>query len=222
MNQKAFWDTCLAIAFVFHINSLHSQSHNVFDLYGEHYWSEFVKNEYEKRFDQKFKNLSRFFHDLDISLESPTQDLYSANDLIHFALKYSDRLRDDAKNSVEPFWNEYVGIQSRIPFFDLKTIISNCLIDLNHDKVVNDSLLKQELKLTPQRTKEYNDINLMLKSNGVDGNDRHVVLDGHDFAKYSADPVDFITFDETVYYGAKNVKILSFDSIKGKYDFNAS
>lgn len=39
---------------------------------------------------------------------------------------------------------------------------------------------------------------------------------------YQSDPVDFVSFDDECYFGAKNVELLCFDSIKGKYDFIAS
>ena len=223
MNNKSFWDTCIALAFVFHINSLHSISHMVFDSYPEHYWSEYVKDEYERRYDQKFKNLSRFFQDLNIDLEFPNKEFYSSKDLIQFAMEnYSGKLKDDAKSSIKAFWEEYIGIQSQIPFYNLKSNIVDCLIDLAHEKEVNNSILKQELQLTPPRTDDYDDIDSMLKSDGVKPEDCHVVLDGHDFAFKSNEPIDFITFDEKLYFSSKNIKILSFDSIKGKYDFKAS
>lgn len=49
--------------------------------------------------------------------------------------------------------------------------------------------------------------------------DRIITLEGHDFACFSSGPVDFVTFDEGCYNGAKNVEILCFNSVKGKHDF---
>lgn len=78
------------------------------------------------------------------------------------------------------------------------------------------------MQLIPPRVNKYSKIDLMLKSNGVKDADRTIVLDGHDFACHCNSPVDFVTFDDECYCGAKNVKILCFDSIKGKDDFTAS
>ena len=220
MNEKSFWDTCIAIAFVFHLNSLHSASHKVFNSYSEHYWSDFVKQEFKRRRQQKIDNLTTFFNDLRVDLNSPAQEFYSPNDLVRYAVnKYDGRLKDDAKNSVDSFWNEYVGFQSQIPFYNLKSYIAVCLNDLRIKFDLNTITLNQNLHLTPQRTNDYESIELKLKSNGVKKADRHVALDGHDFALKSSDPIDFITFDYDLFYGSKNVDSLAFDSIKGKYDF---
>lgn len=78
------------------------------------------------------------------------------------------------------------------------------------------------MQTTPQRKKSYSDIDSMLKSEGVSSQDRIVTWDGHDFACRSSGPIDFVTFDDDCYNGAKKVEILCFNSIKGKHDFNAS
>ena len=62
----------------------------------------------------------------------------------------------------------------------------------------------------------------MLKLEGVHEKDRTVILDGHDFACRSNDPIDFVTFDDGCFNGAKNVEILCFSSIRGKDDYIAS
>ena len=43
--DRAFLDTCIAIARVFSINSLHPRSKNVFNEYSEYYWSSTVVHE---------------------------------------------------------------------------------------------------------------------------------------------------------------------------------
>lgn len=59
--MKAFIDTNLAIAIIFYINSLHSVSENVFNSYSELFWSKYVKEEFEKRYGEKYLNISCFF-----------------------------------------------------------------------------------------------------------------------------------------------------------------
>ena len=223
MNKKAFWDTCLVIAFVFHINSLHYRSYDVFNSYDQHFWSNFVKKEYQRRYAEKFKNLLTFFNELNIELESPSKEFYTPFDLIQFAMKkYSDKLQDDAKNSVEPFWSEYIGIQSQVSFHNLKNNVDSCLTDLYIDTASNDNIIRNNLQLTPKRTNDYTNINMLLESQGVTKEDRHVALDAYDFALKSSDPIDFITFDKVLYSGANNSKMTCFNSIKGKKDFKAS
>lgn len=118
-----------------------------------------------------------------------------------------------------PFWNHYIGIESTVSAHNMLNEVNNCLYDLNVFLAINKINLEKILLLTPQRTKKYSVIDNMLKSEGVKDADRKVTLDGHDFACNSPDPIDFVTFDEECYTGAKNVKILCFNNIKGKYDF---
>lgn len=97
-----------------------------------------------------------------------------------------------------------------------------CLKDLSVDTSINFKNLENKMQLTPQRTNIYSNIGSMLKNEGVHETDGIITLDGHDFACFSRDPIDFVTFDENCCNGAKNIDILCFNSIKGKYDFNAS
>ena len=101
----------------------------------------------------------------------------------------------------------------------MKSSATSCLKDLTFDLFNNKQKLEKTVKLTPKRTKKYSTIDRMLKSEGVSRPDRNVTLDGHDFACYSSNPIDFTTFDNDCFNGAKNVKLLCFNSIKGKYDF---
>jgi hypothetical protein len=183
MNKKAFLDTCILIAKVFSIDSYHSRSKNVFNEYSEYYWSIRVINEFDRRFYIKQKNLRNFFSDLKKYLENPEQDYYSSSDLRKFALRnYTDQKRDDAKSSIEPFWNKYIGFESKIVFNNMQNAISICLKDLSINANGNKSHLEKIMKLTPQRIKDYLDIDLMLKSQGVKDADRSITLDGHEFA----------------------------------------
>ncbi len=117
MTKTAFFDTCIAIAYVFPINSLHSKSKNVLNNYLEYYWSSTVVDEFNGRFYEKQFYLSDFFKDLKSLLENSEKDFYSSLNLINFALKnYSGRKKFDAKSSVEPFWDNYVGCESYIFF----------------------------------------------------------------------------------------------------------
>ena len=121
------------------------------------------------------KNVRSFFNDLERYLESPNQEFYRPHDLINFALKnYTDRKKDDAKSSVEPFWNRYVGFESQILYDAMKKAISLCLNDLSIDSNKNKSFLESIMQTTPQRTDDYPDIDLMLKSQGVIDADRTI------------------------------------------------
>ena len=80
------------------------KSKKVFEFYSELYWSEYVKSEFDMRFNEKYDNLMEFFNDLRKYLENPQQEFYSASDLKDFAKnKYSDKKMDDALSSVNPF-----------------------------------------------------------------------------------------------------------------------
>ena len=94
--------------------------------------------------------------------------------------------------------------------------------DLSIVSNLNKSYFEGIMQLTPPRFNKYSAIDSMLKSEGVKDADRNIVLDGHDFAYNSKFPVDFVTFDNECCNGAKNVKILAFNFIKGKDDFNPS
>lgn len=219
MSDRAFIDTNMAIAYVFFINSLHSKSIFALKLYSELYWSDFVKEEFERRASKKHDNLAKFFHDLEKFFNSPEKELYNPHDLENFAENnYSDKMRIDAKSVVLPFWNKYCGFESQIPFNRIKQLIKMCLTDLNITSTSQKNNLNSIMHITPQRKREYYSIDFRLKSEGVGDEDRTVTLDGHDFACRSSHPVDFVTFDEKCYRGAKNVEKLCFDSIFGRYD----
>lgn len=221
--KKAFFDTNIFIAWVFYLNSLHLKSKEAFNSYSEYYWSSYVHDEFDRRCVEKLDNLSNFFFDLQKFLENPEQELYSMSDLDDFAKKnYSDKMVEDAQGSIPQFWENYIGIESQLSFFNLKNNIDKCLNDLNVDISINKKRIECIAHLTPKRTKKYNVIDSMLEVNGVKELDRTVTLDGHDFACFSSDPIDFVTFDVDCYNGAKNVNVLCFNSIKGKDDFTAS
>jgi hypothetical protein len=109
-----------------------------------------------------------------------------------------------------------------IPFLNMKKSINFCLNDLMITSVKNKEKLENKLILAPQRENDYSVIDAMLESFGVHYEDRSVILDGHDFACFSSQPVDFVTFDEDCFNGAKNVGRLCFNSVKGRFDFKAS
>lgn len=222
MSDKAFFDTNLAIAFVFQINSFHLKSKKAFKEYSKVYWSNFVKEEYERRYDEKLDNLLNFFKDLKLDLENSEREFYSIDDLLNYAKKYDGKSREDIFSSLYPFWNKYSGFETQIPFYNLRNNVHDCLNDLSINTEMNGLNLERIMQLTPQRRKSYSGIDAMLKNRGVQNADRNVILDGHDFACFSSDSIDFVTFDEDCYYGARNVEILCFSSVKGKYDFNAS
>ena len=221
--NTAFLDTNIIISWIFLINSLHPKSVDVFKSYSQFFWSSSVVKELEKKFNVKSKNLIRFFLDLQKFLENPEKDLYSISDLIDFANEHcSKQLLDEVKSSVKPFWSEYLGIQSRIPFFDMKNAIDFCLNDLLLNLDINKRGIEEIMQLSPQRNNDYSQIDAMLESLGVDEEDRKIILDGHDFACFYTQPVDFVTFDDDCFNGAKNLDFLCFNSVKGKYDFTAS
>ena len=221
--SKVFFDTNLLIAFVFLINSFHDASEKVFKEYQEYFYSSFVQEEFERRFGKKQLNLKKFYHDFKMSLKNSNKELYSIDDLKKFANHhYSGNLLGDAKNSVNSFWKEYVGIESQISFVKMRNAIEFSLKDISITSNSSKDYLDNIMQLTPERVKSYSAIEKMLESEGVGPADRTVTLDGHDFACNSFQPVDFVTFDVDCYNGAKNVGMLCFSSIKGKDDFKSS
>ena len=80
--------------------------------------------------------------------------------------------------------------------------------------------LENNMITVPSRTNSYSNIDSLLESEGVHSKDREIVLDAYDYSSQIVDPLDFITFDEEFYDGIKNVKIFTFNSVKGKFDFN--
>ncbi|MBE6502453.1 MAG: hypothetical protein E7Z79_08450 [Methanobrevibacter thaueri] len=221
--KNAFLDTNVIIAMIFLINSHHLKAKQVFNSYHHYYWSNSVVKEFNRRFGEKQINLKIFFEDLKLFMENPEKDLYSDVDLLIFLKKhYSEKLFEDSKNSIKPFWNHYIGVESMIPFLNMKKSINFCLNDLMITSVKNKEKLENKLILAPQRENDYSVIDAMLESFGVHYEDRSVILDGHDFACFSSQPVDFVTFDEDCFNGAKNVGRLCFNSVKGRFDFKAS
>ena len=223
MTKKSFLDTNVLIALLFLINSLHPKAEKVFNQYTEFFWSQFVKDEFDKRFYVKQRNLQMFFQDLEIELKNPKKELYSINDLKKFVEKnYTDKIMDDAKNSINSFWNEYNGIESQVHYLKMQENIGKCISDLTLETNNKKDKLEKLMQLTPPRTNKYPQLDRILKKNGVSTEDRHVTLDGHDFACYSTEKIDFITFDIDCYNGASDLTVLCFNSIKGKDDFTAS
>lgn len=221
--NKVFFDTNILIAYVFLINSFHDVSENVFNEYSEYFYSNFVRKEFDNRFAKKQINLKKFFQDLKISFKDSNSELYTIDDLKKYAKNnYSGKLLDDAENSINSFWKEYLGIESQIPFVKMRNAIEFSLKDVSLTSNSLKDNLDNMMQLTPDRTKSYSSIEKMLEFEGVGSNDRIVILDGHDFACNNSKLVDFVTFDLDCYNGAKNVKKLCFNSIRCKKDFNAS
>ena len=162
--NTAFLDTNVLIAWIFLINSFHPKSVDVFNSYSQFFWSFSVVKEFEKKFNVKSKNLIRFFLDLQKFLENPEKDLYSLSDLIDFANeRCSKQLLNEVKSSVKPFWSEYLGIQSRIPFFDMKNAIDFCLNDLLLNLDINKRSIEEIMQLSPQRSNDYPQIDALIE-----------------------------------------------------------
>lgn len=220
MVFKVFCDTNVPIAFVFHIDNSHYESKEVFEEYSEFFWSSNVSKEFDKIYIMKLEYLKSFFHDMQKYLESPVQEFYSINDLFKFAGNhYNGKELNKVKSSIKPFWREYVGIESKILFLDIKNSMDNCLNDLVWISKLNKDYLKDFIQLTPKRFENYHDFDKILESFGVHHSDREIILDAHDFA-CNHSPVDFVTFDDDCYNGAKNVERLCFNSVRGRNDFN--
>lgn len=221
MMSKVFLDTNVLIAWVFLINSLHAKSEEVFKVYSEFFWSNFVKNEFDASYGDKLDYLLDFFRKLQKFLENPEKEFYSIDDLFKFANEnYSGDLLRNVKNSIFPFWEEYLGLESQIVFLEMEKSIGYCLNDLSLNSASNKLKLENLMQLSPQRNNNYQKLDGMLKSYGVHNQDRIVTLDGHDFSCFTSEPVDFVTFDDNCFNGAKNIGLLCFNSVKGKYDFN--
>ncbi len=221
--NKVFLDTNVLISWVFIINSLHFKSEKVFEAYSEFFWSTFVKKEFDASYGDKLDCLLDFFRKLQKYLENPEKEFYSIGDLLKFAKEnYSGELLRNIKSSIFPFWNEYLGFESQIFFLDMEKSIEYCLNDLSLNLESNKLKLEKLMQLSPIRKKNYHNLDAMLESYGVHDEDRIVTLDGHDFACFSSEPVDFVTFDDNCFNGANNLDVLCFNSIKGKYDFKAS
>ena len=220
MANKAFFDTCIVIAWVFMINSIHQNAENVFNKYSEYYWSDNVIEEFNRRYKEKIFNLESFFQDLQFFLENPERELYNHKDLKNFALKhYSGQKKYDVISSILPFWNLYLGLESHVLYYNLVGAINFCLNDLSIDYQNNKDSLDNIMNLIPSRNLSYSKLDNLLKKQGIHSADRKITLDGHDFACKSQFPIDFVTFDYKCCAGAKKVKTLCFDSIKGKNDF---
>ena len=176
--RKVFFDTNLLIAFVFLINSFHDASEKVFKEYQEYFYSSFVQEEFERRFGKKQMHLKKFYHDFKISLKNSNKELYSIEDLKKFAKnRYTDKLLDDARNSINSFWKEYVGIESQISFVKMRNAIEFSLKDISLTSNSIKDNLDNVMQLTPKRTKSYSAIEKMLESEGVGPADRTVTLD---------------------------------------------
>lgn len=220
MSFKVFCDTNVPIAYVFHIDNLHYESKEVFNEYSEFFWSNNVSFEFDRVYIMKLEYLKSFFHDMQKYLESPLQEFYSIDDLFKFAVnQYDNNELKKIKSSIEPFWREYIGFESKILFFDMKNSMDDCLNDLVWISKLNKDFLKDFIQLTPQRFDNYPDITKLLESLDVHKSDREIILDAHDFASRSG-PVDFVTFDHDCYEGAKNVELWCFNSVRGRQDFN--
>ena len=96
------------------------------------------------------------------------------------------------------FLDMYFGIESQISSRNLKKAINLCKNDLKVNSYNYKIYLTNFLKLISPRTKKYPVIDSQLQSEGVHDGDRMIILDGHDYACNSLDPIDFITFDVAV------------------------
>ena len=221
--KKAFGDTCIFIAITFLINSHYTRAKNVFNTYDEIFWSINVKNEFNNRFDEKYDKLLEIFSDIQEELEKINKEFYCITDLKKYIKRnFKDNKFKEAENSVNPFWNKYIGNEDQVIIIKMQHAIDKCLIDLRVISSLKKNELNKNILLTPKRDDEYSKINIMLETNGVTEKDRIIALDGHDFALRSNFDVDLITFDDAFYFGAEKVKKLAFSNIKSKYDFKTT
>lgn len=129
--EKAFLDTNILIAWIFFLNSLHNKSEKVFDFYSELFWSNYVKKEFEDAYKNKYKNLFKLFFDLQKYFECLEKEFYHYFDLKNYAVEnISESELDDVISSLKQFWNQYFGIQSQIPYYNMGNAIDNCLNDM--------------------------------------------------------------------------------------------
>ena len=218
--MNSFVDTNVSIAYIFSIDPLNNKSMKVFREYNNIYWSEHVKNEYKKVFNNKRKILVKFYKDLANDLKPDNFHNFKFNDLRkHVMRKYSDgKKRAQILSSLKKFWDTYVN--ERFPTYNsFNQAIQDCLDDLKYLVYSRKNQWETNTLLTNKRVDKYLYLKKKLASLNVHHPDDDIALDAHDFNLRNNILLDFITFDEDCYDGVSKIKEFQFNKVKGKYDY---
>ncbi|AMK15174.1 hypothetical protein [Methanobrevibacter olleyae] len=208
-----------SIAYTFLIDPFNNNSINAFRKYSAIFWSNLVKEEFDKVFISKKEVLVRFYKKLLKDLKQEKVLNLRFNDLNKY-IKQGTSIKKDykqIKSSLSSFWDRYVD--ESFPSLDsLEIAINLCLRDLRIVSYKRKTDWENYSQLTEKRTNKYFNLNNKLRRNGVHPPDNEIVLDAHDHNLKTSYDLDFITFDKNCYDGAK-LADFSFHDVKFIWDF---
>ncbi|MCR5027226.1 MAG: hypothetical protein K6A34_07285 [Methanobrevibacter sp.] len=218
--MNSFVDTNVSIGFMFSIDPLNNKAISVFNEYGDIFWSNCVKKECKKVFNDKRIILTKFFKDLSNNLTRDDFHDFKFEDLKDYVLmNYNpNKSREKILSSLNKFWDNYVG--DRFPTYEsFINSITQCLFDLRVSIYRRRTEWESVVLLTEERTKKYYDLKNKLNSIGVHSPDDIIVLDAHDHNLRNDYDLDFITFDSDCCEAASNIEGFCFNKVKGIYDY---
>ena len=134
--MDAFCDTNVLIGYVFILDYLNRHSSFVFNEYSTIFYSNNVKDEYDKVFKNKYKKLSNQIIDLQNYLEMTTKEFYDLN-LIKKELNDTDY--KDFIDFLDSFWNNYLEYNSYITLTELFNSLDICRKDLKENIFFRES-----------------------------------------------------------------------------------
>lgn len=218
--MNSFIDTNVSIAYTFLIDPLHNHARNVFKKYSLIFWSIFVQTEFIKVFSSKREVLAKFYLKLLDELIGGNFTNFSQEGLYDYikGLDYIKKEYEQIKSSLSSFWDRYVG-ESFPSLHCLKQAIISCLMDLMDVSYTQRTDLENRVLLSEKRSEEYCNLKRKLIANGVHTEDAEIILDAHDHNLKTEYDLDFVTFDEDCYNGAR-INDFPFHDVKYKWDFS--
>lgn len=218
--MNSFVDTNVPIGFMFSIDPLNNKSISAFKEYDNIFWSNCVKKEYIKVFDDKRRILTKFFKDLSNNLTRDDFHEFTSEDLKnHVLMNYPpNKNRKKILSSLNKFWDDYVN--ELFPTYDsFKDSIRKCLFDLRVSIYRRKTEWESTVLLTELRTEKYLELKNKLKSFNVHSPDDIIVLDAHDHNLKNDCDLDFITFDKKCCNTVSQIEDFCFNRVKGKDDY---
>lgn len=217
--MNSFVDTNVSIAYTFRIDPFNNNSVNAFEDYDLIFWSNFVKEEFNKVFISKKDVLVRFYKKLLRDLKEDKNIKLTLKNLMKYVKNgnYIEKEFKQIESSLNVFWTYYVN--ESFPSYDsIESAINNCLKDLNISAFSRKVKWENNSKLTNKRINKYYVLNNKLDEIGVHFPDNEIILDAHDHNINNDYELDFVTFDRDCFNGAK-LKDFCFHDVKSNLDF---
>ena len=227
-----FLDTNVGLGYVFCTDPWNDKSEHLFNKEGTFFFFFFVRNEFDRKYNNILKKQMNFLYSLRKVLEIENyskrlslKDLKLKSSFVVLKRDFEDNLKEkivevlwkrcENKHEFDSHLEEYVCAVK-----DLLIYIKKFMRGFKGKLIDRTRFFKSEVIECEKRTKKYSDLNDNLSKIGIHYPDSYIILDAHDLSLNDGIGLNFISADKKMIERAKNIlNLLSIDGFFYLKDF---